>query len=80
MLDQIVVHKRQVLEHSKINENLDENEKDLLTLMIEAELQGEGSLTNDELMVKSLEQQQYLDHGLTSVNLSEQLGHFLRRW
>lgn len=54
MINEIVVHKRHVLEHSNVNENLDENEKDLLTLMIEAELQGEGALSNDELMVRNI--------------------------
>lgn len=54
MINEIVVHKRHVLEHSSVNENLDENEKDLLTLMIEAELQGEGALSNDELMVRNI--------------------------
>ncbi|KAI8093091.1 cytochrome P-450 cyp509A1 [Halteromyces radiatus] len=49
MLNGIVEHKRQVLKNN-IDNNVEEAEKDLLTLMIESELRGEGVLTNEELM------------------------------
>lgn len=49
MLDEIIIHKRQVLADGSTAEK--DNEKDLLTLMIESENKGEGALTNEELKV-----------------------------
>ncbi|KAI9476252.1 MAG: cytochrome P450 [Benjaminiella poitrasii] len=50
MLDDIIVHKREKIERGETtNGVLEESEKDLLTLMIEAEQKGEGSLSNEEL-------------------------------
>ncbi|KAF7723243.1 cytochrome P450-dit2 [Apophysomyces ossiformis] len=49
MLDDIIVHKREALEKRIPNPHLQENEKDLLTLMIESELNGEGAMSNEEL-------------------------------
>ncbi|KAI8093087.1 cytochrome P-450 cyp509A1 [Halteromyces radiatus] len=49
MLNGIVEHKRRVLREN-VDNGVEEAEKDLLTLMIESELRGEGVLTNDELM------------------------------
>ncbi|KAI9306770.1 cytochrome P450 [Cunninghamella echinulata] len=46
MLDEIIEHKRKTL---KDHANTEDAEKDLLTLMLESELNGEGSLTNEEL-------------------------------
>ncbi|CAO3618725.1 unnamed protein product [Cunninghamella echinulata] len=46
MLDEIIEHKRQTL---KDHTDTEEAEKDLLTLMLEGELNGEGTLTNEEL-------------------------------
>ncbi|KAF7728619.1 cytochrome P450-dit2 [Apophysomyces ossiformis] len=51
MLDNLILHKREALKNQKPNPNLEENEKDLLTLMIESELNGEGAMSNEELMV-----------------------------
>lgn len=48
MLDGIILNKREALEKEKL-ENKEENEKDLLTLMIESENRGEGNLSNSEL-------------------------------
>lgn len=48
MLDEIIINKRKVLEKEKL-ENKEENEKDLLTLMIESENRGEGNMSNSEL-------------------------------
>lgn len=53
MIYQVVLEKRKVLEEGrKANDNLDDNEKDLLTLMLEAEMQGEGSMANAEVLVR----------------------------
>lgn len=41
--------KKSIAEGDKKNDALAENEKDLLTLMIESEQRGEGALTNEEL-------------------------------
>ncbi|KAI8093088.1 cytochrome P-450 cyp509A1 [Halteromyces radiatus] len=49
MLSGIVEHKRRVLREN-VDNGVEEAEKDLLTLMLESELRGEGVLTNDELM------------------------------
>ncbi|CAO3627229.1 unnamed protein product [Cunninghamella echinulata] len=50
MLNKVVENKRQAMKNqdNKQNTNADE-EKDLLTLMLESEENGEGSLTNEEL-------------------------------
>ncbi|KAG2195573.1 hypothetical protein INT47_001320 [Mucor saturninus] len=48
MLDGVILNKREALEKEKL-ENKEENEKDLLTLMIESENRGEGNLSNSEL-------------------------------
>ncbi|KAL1928702.1 hypothetical protein VTP01DRAFT_2488 [Rhizomucor pusillus] len=46
-----VAQSRKVLEEGrKASDNLDDNEKDLLTLMLEAEMQGEGSMANAEVL------------------------------
>lgn len=47
MLEQMIVDKR----NFNSDTELEENEKDLLTLMIEGEARGEGILTNQELRV-----------------------------
>ncbi|KAI8891343.1 cytochrome P450 [Backusella circina FSU 941] len=48
MLDGVIENKRQELKEGR-NANTLLNEKDLLTLMLEAEADGEGTLTNEEL-------------------------------
>nr|BDB32877.1 cytochrome P450 monooxygenase [Thamnidium elegans] len=50
VMDEIILHKRELIKNSK-NENndLEENEKDFLTLMIESELRDEGVMSNEEL-------------------------------
>ncbi|CAO3597966.1 unnamed protein product [Absidia cylindrospora] len=51
MLQQVIEHKRQYLRENYTSiDSMDEAEKDLLTLMIESELRGEGILTNQELL------------------------------
>lgn len=52
MLQDVIEHKRQVLKDKDANleSGDDDAEKDLLTLMIESELRGEGVLTNKELL------------------------------
>lgn len=53
MMDQIIVQKREAIASGRNqNDALEENEKDLLTLMIEAEAKGEGVMSNQDLKVK----------------------------
>lgn len=50
MLDDVIQAKRKALSEGRVtNDALDENERDLLTLMIESENRGEGKLTDEEL-------------------------------
>jgi cytochrome P450 len=52
MLQSVIENKRNTLKNGNYqNEALEENEKDLLTLLIESEYRGEGVMTNEELMV-----------------------------
>ncbi|CDH59519.1 cytochrome p450 [Lichtheimia corymbifera JMRC:FSU:9682] len=46
-MSQVITHKRELLNHQKTT--VPESERDILTLMIEAEKNGEGSMTNEEL-------------------------------
>lgn len=48
-MSQVITHKRELLNHQKTT--VPESERDILTLMIEAEKNGEGSMTNEELQV-----------------------------
>ncbi|CAO3644051.1 unnamed protein product [Mucor hiemalis] len=49
-LDEVIKNKRKLLNQGNVhNSNLQENEKDLLTLMIESEFRGEGALSNEEI-------------------------------
>lgn len=50
MIDGVIENKRRVLKEQK-ESDVEENERDLLTLMIESELKGEGALTDEELKV-----------------------------
>lgn len=52
MIEEIIVHKRQTLDNQETQ--IVESERDLLTLMLEAEKSGEGTITNDELRVSHL--------------------------
>lgn len=52
MIEKIIVHKRQALDNHETK--IVESERDLLTLMMEAEKSGEGTITNDELRVSHL--------------------------
>lgn len=52
MIEEIIVHKRQTFDDQETN--IKESERDLLTLMMEAEKSGEGTMTNDELRVSHL--------------------------
>ncbi|KAF7729532.1 cytochrome P450-dit2 [Apophysomyces ossiformis] len=49
MLDDMIHRKRQTIEQGRTNSSLNENEKDLLTLLIEGEQHGDGVLTDEEL-------------------------------
>ncbi|KAI9472014.1 MAG: cytochrome P450 [Benjaminiella poitrasii] len=50
MLNQVIYKKREMLDKGYTNnDSLEENEKDLLTLMIESERKGEGILSDEEL-------------------------------
>lgn len=52
MLDEVVQKKRELLKHGQVrNNDLEENERDLLTLMLESEEKGEGALSDKELKV-----------------------------
>lgn len=52
MIDQIIIKKREAIATgTNQNDALEENEKDLLTLMIEAQAKGEGIMSNKELKV-----------------------------
>lgn len=53
MMDEIIMNKRQALKN-RDESQVAESERDLLTLMIEAENSGEGAMTNDELRVSHL--------------------------
>ncbi|OAD75061.1 CYP509 protein, partial [Phycomyces blakesleeanus NRRL 1555(-)] len=50
MLDDVIVKKRADIASNNKNPHLQENEKDLLTLLIEASKEGSGSLSDQELM------------------------------
>ena len=50
MLRGLIVHKRQEIKEKK-ESNIEEKEKDVLTLMIEAENEGNGTISDDELLV-----------------------------
>ncbi|CDS03773.1 hypothetical protein LRAMOSA01174 [Lichtheimia ramosa] len=49
MIDQIILEKRKTLQNKSLTTEGQDEEKDLLTMMIEAENSGEGVLTNQEL-------------------------------
>ena len=51
MLSQVIENKRAHIASGIQNDNLQENEKDVLTLLIESEQRGEGALTDEELRV-----------------------------
>lgn len=56
MLDDVILNKREVLEEEKLEKKtLEDNEKDLLTLMIKSENRSEGNMSNSELKVCSKE-------------------------
>lgn len=55
MIDNIIATKRQMLKNKKQSSDTDEHEeKDLLTMMIEAENSGQGIMSNEELRVSIL--------------------------
>lgn len=55
MLQNVIENKRLELKYGNYqNEGLEENEKDLLSLMIEGENRGEGAMTDEELIVNIL--------------------------
>lgn len=51
MLDDVIAKKREAIKQGLTNDALEENERDLLGLMIEAEERGEGIMDNEELKV-----------------------------
>lgn len=55
MIDDIIATKRQTLKNQKQEEAIDQedDEKDVLTMMIEAQKSGQGIMSNEELRVRS---------------------------
>ena len=53
MLSKVIENKRAQIASGVQNDNLQENEKDVLTLLIESEQRGEGALTDEELRVSN---------------------------
>lgn len=52
MLDEVIQNKRKLMKKGQnMNQDLEENERDILTLMLESEEKGEGALSNGELKV-----------------------------
>lgn len=52
MIDEVIQTRRDEISRGDWkNKNLEENEKDILSLMIESENRGEGILSNEELKV-----------------------------
>ncbi|KAI8329505.1 cytochrome P450 [Chlamydoabsidia padenii] len=49
MLDNVIENKRRLLQQQGGKDAIDTADKDILTLMLEGELSGEGALTNEEL-------------------------------
>ncbi|GAA5801590.1 hypothetical protein HPULCUR_007038 [Helicostylum pulchrum] len=70
MLDEVVQKKRELLKQGQVrNNDLEENERDLLTLMLESEEQEEGSISDKELKA-NLCVFFYAGHDTTSASLS----------
>ncbi|KAI8380389.1 cytochrome P-450 cyp509A1 [Blakeslea trispora] len=75
MMDQIIVQKRQQIANGNLtNEDLEENEKDILTLMIESEARGEGIMSDRELR-SNLSAFFLAGHDTTSHSLAYTLYH-----
>ena len=53
MLSQVIENKRAQIASGVQNDNSQENEKDVLTLLIESEQRGEGVLSDEELKVSN---------------------------
>lgn len=51
MLQDVIKNKKLAIENNIKNNALEENEKDLLELMLESEKEGNGVLSEEELMV-----------------------------
>ncbi|CAO3635478.1 unnamed protein product [Cunninghamella blakesleeana] len=49
MLDEVIENKRRILKNQKVKSNIDDSEKDILTLMLESELSGQKVLTDSEI-------------------------------
>ncbi|GAA5814314.1 hypothetical protein MFLAVUS_007808 [Mucor flavus] len=70
MLDEVIQNKRELLKRGQVrNNDLEENERDLLTLMLESEEQEEGSLSDKQLKA-NLCVFFYAGHDTTSASLS----------
>lgn len=54
MLNDIIQHKKEMIKKGVQNDALEENEKDLLTLMIESGKENNGILSDEELMVRNI--------------------------
>lgn len=82
-LDEIIIHKRQVLEGTIKNDEqpVDDHNKDLLTLMLEAQQHdGESAMTNEELKVYKKRERNEKEGWLTCVVHIEQPMRFLPCW
>lgn len=53
MLEEIIDSKREKISQGDVqNDALEENEKDVLTMLIEGELRGEGNMSKEDLLVR----------------------------
>ena len=79
MIDQIIIEKRKTLQNKSSASEKEDQEKDLLTMMIEAENSGEGVMTNEELRVshRIMETRRYHDIDFCFV---EQCCYLLYCW
>lgn len=85
MLDDVIAAKRNLVKKGVIrNDDLEENEKGLLTLMIESENRDEGSLSDEELKACNIYEPESSDNVLLYELILiclfiEQLVHLLFR-
>lgn len=81
MLDNVIAQKRQEIANgADQKDTYDENEKDLLSLLIQAEAKGEGVMSDQELKVSNILQYVYFG-ALNKVMMHlEQLGRLLFSW
>lgn len=79
MLSKIIQHKKEMIKNGVKNDALEDNERDLLSLMIESGEEDNEALSDEELMVKEKNTSLINIILLTSFT-SEQLVHILCSW